>query len=146
VDAVHGDLLGILPFANPRLRKRPAAVSLVNREAAVSHLTDTAAVGLPTASRQRIGSADSSSLLIASAASAFPWRPGSQVMTQCKLGRSAMGATARFRGVAAKVLHYLTWIWRRLTVLTSCPNIALEAGGTGYVESLVRSTGRGCGR
>jgi hypothetical protein len=56
VDAVHGDLLGILPLRT-RLRNRPATVSLVNREAAVSHLTDTPAVGLPTASRQRIGSA-----------------------------------------------------------------------------------------
>jgi len=29
---------------------------------------------------------------------------------------------------------------------SSLSNIALEPGSTGYVESLVRSTGRGCGR
>ena len=45
---------------------------------------------------------------------ASPWRSGSQVMAQCKLGRPA-----RFRGAAAMVLHYPTSICRRLPVLTS---------------------------
>ena len=107
-------------LANPRLRKRPAAVSLVNHEAAVSHLTDTAAVGLPTASRQRIGSAD---FVVAyrqrggrvplGGLAVRSWRNASSADPQ-------WGATARFRGVAAKVLHYPTRIWRRLPVLTSC--------------------------
>jgi|SRR6266568_2144990 len=39
-----------------------------------------------------------------------PWRPGSPVMAQCKLGGSRWGATARFRGVATKILHYPTRI------------------------------------
>ena len=38
------------------------------------------------------------------------WRRGNQVMAPCKLGRPAMGATARFRGVAAKTPHYPTRI------------------------------------
>jgi hypothetical protein len=42
-------------LCEPPSAKKPAAVSLVDREAAVSHLTDTAAVGLPTANEQQLG-------------------------------------------------------------------------------------------
>ena len=67
------------------------------------------------------------------------WRPGSQVMAQCKLGRPQWGATARFREVAAKILHYPTRIWRRLHAGSNfLSNSALEPRSTGYVESLIR--------
>jgi hypothetical protein len=49
----------------------------------------------------------------------LPWRPGSQVMAQCKLGRPSMGAAARFRGVAAKFLHRPARVGRRRPVLPS---------------------------
>jgi hypothetical protein len=59
-------------------------------------------------------------------------------MAQCKLDRPHWRATARFRGVAAKALHYATRICRKLPTLTSCLTFELELGGAGYVESLVR--------
>jgi len=46
VDAVHGDLLGILP-CEPRSAKRPAAVSLVNCEVAVIWDVDEGVIGGP---------------------------------------------------------------------------------------------------
>ena len=61
--------------------------------------------------------AATSTTMMARLASLAAWQSGHGAM---QVSAGPQWGTARLRGVAAKVLHHTTWIWRRLPILTSC--------------------------
>src|SRR5690242_11197107 len=75
-----------------------------------------------------------------------PWRPGSQVMARCTFGRPALGSDSTISRSGHQGPPLPDTDLAQAAGSNFLSNVALEPGSTGYVEILVRTTGRGRGR